>query len=186
MQGKNVMIHIRKATLDDVASLAALIELCTHTLSLNDYDASQIAAALGWVFGVDETLITDGTYYVVESNADEVIACGGWSFRKRPFGGAANTAMNSDLLLDPVKDAAIIRAFFVHPEHVRKGLGRQILDASEQQALAMGFQRAETTATLTGEPLYRANGYVETERVLLEKEGYVPFPAVKMAKKLSC
>jgi hypothetical protein len=70
-------------------------------------------AALGSVFGVDRQLIRDGTYFVVEREG-QIIGCGGWSKRKTLFrGDAIKTGM--DMELDPKRDSARIRAFFVHP-----------------------------------------------------------------------
>ena len=45
------------------------------------YSPAQIEAALGPVFGVDRQLIRDGTYFVVEHDA-QLVGCGGWSRRK--------------------------------------------------------------------------------------------------------
>jgi len=44
----------------------------------------------------------------------ENVACGGWSKRQTLFGGD-QYAGREDSLLDPARDAAKIRAFFVHP-----------------------------------------------------------------------
>lgn len=178
------LLTLRNATLEDADVLRALIQLCTKSLSSRDYDEAQQEAALAWVFGVDTVIIQDGTYYIVECDG-ALAGCGGWSKRQRPFGGDTNSAMNTPVLLDPKKDAAIIRAFFVHPEYNRRGIGRLLLEHSEAQAETEGFTRLETTATLTGFPLYSACGYEETERVMLKKDGYADFPAVKMRKPLS-
>ena len=52
-----------------------------------------------------------------------------------------------------------------HPDFIRRGVGRAILAHCEDAARAEGFRRAEMMATLAGEPLYRACGYAEIERV---------------------
>jgi hypothetical protein len=69
--------------------------------------------ALGPVFGVDQQLIRDGTYFVAEQNG-VMVGCGGWS-RRRSFFGGDGTREREDALLDPRLDAARVRAFFVHP-----------------------------------------------------------------------
>ena len=61
-------------------------------------------------------------------------------------------------LLDPLREAAKIRAFFVHPECARQGIGSRILDACEIAALAAGFQSFEMGATITGERLIFGRG----------------------------
>ena len=45
--------------------------------------------------------------------------------------------------IDPSKDPAKIRAFFVHPSHARKGLARALLEYCEQQAKSEGFSKIE-------------------------------------------
>jgi len=101
-------------------------------------------AALGSVFGVDRRLIRDGTYFIVELDG-ELIGCGGWSKRKTLFGSDHHTTRD-DAELDPMKDAARIRAFFVHPNHARRGIGRAILEACEKAICASGFTAIEALA----------------------------------------
>ena len=58
----------------------------------------------------------------------------------------------------------MIRAFFVHPDHARRGIGRRLLELSEAAAAAAGFQRIEIVATLSGVPLYASFHYETVER----------------------
>jgi GNAT superfamily N-acetyltransferase len=139
-------------------------------------------AALGPVFGVDRNLIRDGTYFVIAVE-DRIAACGGWSRRKALFGGDRHHASGADYV-DPRSEPARIRAFFVHPDFVRRGFGRMILQASESAARAAGFIRGELVATLTGEPLYVAGGYEVIERYEIPLAGGLKLPAVRMGKDL--
>ena len=82
-----------------------------------------------------------------------MVACGGWSQRKTLYGGDVWKG-REDSLLDPRKDAAKIRAFFVHPAWVRRGIGSLLPDACEQAAFAADFRRLEMGATLSGVPLF--------------------------------
>jgi GNAT superfamily N-acetyltransferase len=93
----------------------------------------------------DTQLIADGTYIVVESGTGDriIVGCGGWSKRKTLYGGTRHRA-REDSLLDPRRDAARIRALFVHPEWARRGIGAMILEACEGAAVAAGFPRLET------------------------------------------
>ncbi|HTU68721.1 MAG TPA: GNAT family N-acetyltransferase [Candidatus Baltobacteraceae bacterium] len=147
--------------------LQRLIETSVRGLQAGDYSAAQIEAAIVEVYGVDTTLIADGTYFVAEIPADEtrqrnIVGCGGWSRRKTLFGGDQWHG-HDELLLDPVREAAKIRAFFVHPSWARRGIGTLILDACERAALAEGFRRLEMAATLTGVKFYEARGYARRE-----------------------
>jgi GNAT superfamily N-acetyltransferase len=55
---------------------------------------------------------------------------------------------------------------YTHPDHVRRGIGKMIIDAAEAAARAEGFKRTTLGATLAGEPLYTKCGYVEVDRHL--------------------
>lgn len=171
---------LRTAVPDDVTYLEELIPLSVRELQSGYYSTAQMEAAFGPVFGVDRQLITDRTYFVAELEG-RVIACGGWSKRKSLFGGDA-TRGSEDALLDPAIDAARVRAFFVHPDWARRGIGSAILIASEKAITAAGFARIELVATLVGEPLYKACGYCEIERYEVALDGGLVLPVVRMAK----
>jgi GNAT superfamily N-acetyltransferase len=153
---------LRLATLEDIPAIESLIAASVNGLQAGDYSNEQRAGAIGSVFGVDRQLIRDGTYFVIESNGT-LVACGGWSKRKTLF-GSDNVQGKDDAFLDPAVDAARIRAFFVHPDWARRGLGSQLLEAGEHAAQAAGFERLELGATLTGIPLYERYGFKPLER----------------------
>src|SRR5262249_4001487 len=113
---------------------------------------------------VDTSLIRDHTYYVVETDSGQMVACGGWG-RRRTLFGSDSRAERDESFLDPAKDAAKIRAFFVDPDHARHGLGRLLLEHSERAAMRAGFTAFEMMATLPGIRLYEKFGYAGTERV---------------------
>ena len=191
-------IRIRLAAAGDVPALRLLIEASVRGLQARDYSAEQLEAALRTVYGVDTQLIADGTYFaaeaVVESESESeedsaaapvlvpvLVGCGGWSKRKTLYGGD-QFAGREDSLLDPARDAAKIRAFFVHPAWARRGIGGMILEACEVAARAAGFRRLEMGATLTGVPFYRAKGYEELERVEAPLGDGMTLPIVRMGK----
>lgn len=156
------MHNIRSATPQDVAALNELIALSARALSRDYYTPEETESAIRHVFGVDSELIEDGTYFVVEESG-RFIACGGWSRRRTLFGGDTYANRESGWL-DPAVDAARIRAFFVHPEHARKGLGAALIAHCETEAKHHGFMRMELMSTLPGVPLYEKAGYRQTER----------------------
>lgn len=172
---------IRKAKLDDRAVIERLIEASARGLSLEDYSAQQIEAALATVFGVDTSLILDETYYVAESSG-VLLGCGGWSKRRTLFGGD-QYARRDARELDPQSEAARIRAFFVHPRHARRGIGRALLEKCERAARAHGFRALELMATLPGVRLYEACGYEAGERVehLLKDNVMIEFIPMRKA-----
>lgn len=171
---------LRLARESDIDSLASLIELSTRQLLSRCYTAAQLDAALGPVFGVDRQLIRDGTYFAIEREG-ALIACGGWSRRRAVYGGDRDRA-GGDAELDPLCDAARVRAFFVHPDWERRGLGRMLLVASEDAIRAAGFRHIELVATLAGEPLYAAHGYVVAARYDAPMPSGLSLPVVRMTK----
>lgn len=145
MGSAGMKIWVRKAVLADVARLREVIEASVRGLQAGDYSPPQIESALKSVYGVDTKIISDGTYFVAEvtePNRIAIAGCGGWSKRKTLFGGD-QYAEREDSLLDPARDAAKIRAFFVHPEWARRGIGSLILEACENAARMAGFTRLE-------------------------------------------
>ncbi|MFN7931318.1 MAG: GNAT family N-acetyltransferase [Blastocatellia bacterium] len=176
-------IQLRLAVMEEVPALEQLIAASVRGLSEGYYTAAQIESALVHVFGVDTQLITDGTYFVAEL-AGQPVGCGGWSRRKTLFGGD-QTKTAEDNLLNPQTEPARIRAFFVHPDFARRGIGRQIIEACEQAAQAAGFRQLELAATLPGEPLYRAVGYDAIERWEHQLADGVVLPLVRMGKSFA-
>ena len=156
-------VHLRIATLEDIPQLRTLIDISVRSLHAKFYTSAQIAGALKGVYGVDTQVINDGHYFVVISSSGAIVASGGWSHRSTLFGGDSYSDRHDDTLLDPATQPAKIRAMFVHPDWVRKGIGKMILDAGEGAAREAGFKSMEMSATLNGVPFYGKYGYKEIE-----------------------
>ena len=172
----------RLAREDDIPALEELIPLSVRGLRAHFYSAAQVDAALGSVFGVDRQLIRDQTYFVVEAE-NEIIGCGGWSKRKTLFGSDHQTNRD-DAELDPAKEPARIRAFFIHPTRARRGIARAILEECEKAIRTAGFKSIELAATLPGEPFYAGCGYVSGERSSVPLSDNLNLPIVHMNKTL--
>ena len=127
------MSNLRYAKLEDVDAITKLIALSARQLGGQFYDKNTIESALKSAFGVDTQLIKDQTYFVIEKNS-QLIACGGWSYRKTLFGSDDNNLRDPERL-NPKTDAAKIRAFFIHPDYARQGLGNRIIQHCEQEAI---------------------------------------------------
>ncbi|MFI4909639.1 MAG: GNAT family N-acetyltransferase [Steroidobacterales bacterium] len=175
--------HLREATAADCAQIQELIARSIRALGAGDYSPDQIEGALKGAFGLDSQLISDGTYFVVESDG-RLIGCGGWSYRRTLFGGDARSGRDAGTL-DPSTDAAKIRAFFVDPAAARQGIGSAVLERCESEARRHGFRRAEMMATLPGMRLYEARGYVPGERVEYPVAAGVALEFVPMWKSLT-
>jgi GNAT superfamily N-acetyltransferase len=180
-------LRIRPARLADLPVLRELIAASVRRLQAQDYTPAQMEAALTTVFGVDTQLIADQTYLVVEYYSAQseappiIVACGGWSKRKTLYGADQWTDRHDDLL-DPGSDAAKIRAFFIHPDWARRGVGTLLLDACEDAAKAAGFLRFEMGATLTGAKLFGARGYVPVRNIEVPLCDGEYLPIIQMEK----
>ena len=167
----------------DIPLLERLITASVRGLSVGYYTSEQIDSALIYIFGVDTQLISDGTYYIAEVD-NKIVGCGGWSKRKTLYGGDQAKADDVDSLLDPQTEAARIRAFFIHPDWARRGIGKRIIEVCEEAARQAAFKGAELAATLPGEPLYRACGYEGIEKIDIGLPEGVTLPVIRMRKQL--
>ena len=179
-----MQIEIRLATMADVPRLEPLISESVRGLSPGYYTTDQSESALVYIFGVDTNLISDGTYYVAQSE-NQLVGCGGWSKRKTLYGGDQAKPAAPDDLLNPDTQAARIRAFFVHPDWARRGIGRRIIEVCERAARQADFKTVELVATLPGEPLYKACGYEVAERFDIDLPAGVKLPVARMVKEMT-
>ena len=181
MSNSSPSFGIRLALREDAPALEALITLAIPAL-LGPYLSPAAVQASFAIMGLDTQLIDDGTYFVAAAQG-AIIGCGGWSRRATLYGGDASRGRDAKLL-DPSTQPARVRAMYTHPQWTRRGVGRQILQASEAAAAREGFARAELAATLAGEPLYVTCGYEAVERFEDQTPSGVRVPLVRMAKAL--
>jgi N-acetylglutamate synthase-like GNAT family acetyltransferase len=174
---------LRKATINDIDEVSKLISESIRGLGQQYYDQRQIELSVRSVFGVDRELIEDETYFVAEIEG-KIVGCGGWSKRKTLYGATVYEQGRNSALLDPATEPAKIRAFFIHPEAARKGIGSAILRACEDEAKSCGFRAAEMLSTLPGVPLYSACGYGGDERFEIPIGEGLTIDCVKMSKSL--
>jgi GNAT superfamily N-acetyltransferase len=191
---------LRTPTVADLAAIRELIAASVRGLQ-HEYSEGQREQALASVFTPDTQLIADGTYFILETAEGSFLetaegslmgasngtlaACGGWSWRKTLYGGDHHHASRNAARLDPATEAAKIRAFFVHPQWARRGLGTRLLAACERAAWDAGFRRCEMGATLSGVPLYERHGYRRVADILVDLPGGERLPVVRMEKRLT-
>ncbi|MCZ6617906.1 MAG: GNAT family N-acetyltransferase [Gammaproteobacteria bacterium] len=173
-------ISIDTATLDDCDAIAALIAESAHGLGQNDYTPAEIDAALGSAWGLDTQLVRDGTYFLVHVDGG-LAACGGWSYRSTLFGADGEGSRNAELL-DPAKDSARIRAFFVRPEFARQGIGTLLLEHCENEAKKAGFNSYTLGSTLPGLRLYTVRGYIASDAVEYDLGDGMSMQVIPMTK----
>ena len=176
----NALSH-RLATRYDLDALKSLMDAAIAENQKSFLTPEQIASSRT-IMGLDTQLVDDGTYFVIEHNG-EIAGCGGWS-RRATLYGSNQTPGRDAALLDPMKDAARIRAMYTHPRHTRNGVGRLIMTLCENAARAEGFRTMELMATMSGKPLYEVCGYLPVEPISDDRGG-TPVPLLRMRKALS-
>ena len=173
---------LRIATLEDASRVEALMKESAAAIFPRFYDERQSESAIRYVAEADPMLLADGTYFVLESDG-ELVACGGWSRRARPYTGSGEFA-DEDRSLDPSTEPAMVRAMFVRDDSTRRGLGRRILEECEAAARREGFRQLALMATLPGVPLYQACGFETVDEGELALTDGVTLEYVSMTKSL--
>lgn len=146
------------------------------------YDAQAAESAVRYIAEVDPMLLEDGTYFVLEADA-EIVACGGWSRRDKLYTGSGDLGGDSRLL-DPQAEPARVRAMFVRSDWTRRGLGRRILEECEAAARREGFRRLSLMSTMPGLPLYLAYGFQPLEDVEIPLPDGLTIAGVAMVKPI--
>lgn len=164
---------IRKARMSDRNHLRAMQIDSLRTLAARCYTREEIEAFITFVGTMDDRLIADSTYFVVEAKG-RLLASGGWSRQ------AASHA--AGLPADPT--AAKVRNLFVHRDWARHGLGRSLVERIELEALYAGFDRMELNTPLSGASFWRALGYQATRPIELNMPDGIRFRGLSMSKSL--
>ena len=175
--------RFRLATEADVPAVRRLIETSVRGLSEPLYSRQQVDSALRYLLGPDSQLIADGTYYVADVEG-EIIASGGWS-RRQTLHGGDQFKHGDDSFVDPARDPARLRAFFVDPRWARRGIGGLMFHICSTAARAAGFRELELTATLPGEQLYATLGFAVVERGAVAMPDGVTLETALMRRSLA-
>jgi GNAT superfamily N-acetyltransferase len=171
---------LRPASRTDVTAIAAVMRESVEQLGRGVYSDRQIASSLQFICRPDEHLIDDGTYFVAIIDS-EIAGCGGWSRRQKVYSSSAASG-GEDALLDPATDAARVRAMFVRPVFARRGIGRAILQHSEERAIAEGFTRFQLVAMRSAGTLYESCGYHAVREAPITLEDGVMLECTLMEK----
>ena len=180
----NSLTH-RLATPADAPGIVELMRVAIIENMKTFLSSAEIEAAKE-TMGVDQTLIEDQTYFVIEAvleNQTILVGCGGWGKRKTLYGGD-HSANRDDSYSDPAVDAARIRAMYTHPSWIRRGVGTLLLELGEQAARDAGFKIIELGSTIPGEPFYLARGYREVGRDTHVAANGADNVVIKMVKEL--
>jgi GNAT superfamily N-acetyltransferase len=173
---------LRIATVEDASAIDSLMKESAAALFPRFYGQPESESAVRYVAQVDSVLLSDGTFFVLETDG-ELVGCGGWSRRDRLYTGSGESA-GDGRLLEPATEPAKVRAMFVRADWTRRGLGRRILEECEAAAQREGFRRLALMATLPGVPLYLAYGFRPLEELEITLEDGVTLECVSMDKPI--
>ena len=165
---------IRQARMSDRNHLLAMQVDSMRRLAIHCYTRDEIEAFIAYVGTMDDQLIDEGTYSLVEV-AGRPVASGGWSRMRGNYVGTPP--------VDPT--AAKIRSVFVHHQWARHGFGRMLMERAEREASAAGFDRVELNALLSGVPFYRVLGYEAVRPIALGLPDGITFRGLTMMKVLA-
>jgi GNAT superfamily N-acetyltransferase len=184
MNTKLVLTH-RVATEQDIPAIMDLM-LASITHNMKAFLTTQEIEAAKETMGVDQTLIEDQTYFIIETDQGGetiMVGCGGWGKRKTLYGGD-HTKGRDDSFSNPETAPARIRAMYTHPDWIRQGVGSYLLELGESSAREAGFKTIELGSTIPGEPLYIARGYREVSRTTMIAANGAENTIIKMSKSL--
>ncbi len=150
---------IRKAEVDDILRTRTMQMRAMSLTGAGYYSRAEIDSFLRSIGTMEEAVVAEGHVFVAIDRDERVIGSGGWSrlapcyARFTKAGEIVATGSN------PVPGVATVRSMFVAPELGRRGVGRAIMHAVEEDALDWGIFLLRLTAMLSAERFYRALGY---------------------------
>jgi GNAT superfamily N-acetyltransferase len=176
MSTEQAIFTLRRAHVGDRNRLRAMQALSFRALACEFYSPAEIEAFLTYVGTIDEHLLAEGTYHLIEVDG-EVVASGGWSQFRANFGRSA----------DPAADLSVAktRSVFVHPDWTRHGFGTRLMGRAEAEAFGAGFNEMELNAMLSGVGFYERLGYRRIRDIAVSMPEGVVFRGVTMRKPLT-
>ena len=133
--GDEARIDIRRGTADDAERITPLHVASIRTLCAKDYTPRQIDAWAGWKSPERyRNAMAAGEVFFVAETGDAIV-------------GFAVLARDD------------VKAVYVHPAHVGRGIGSRLLDAVEAHAADSGIPTLRLTSTLTSIGFYESRGY---------------------------
>lgn len=162
-------IELRLATPGDVDVLTALLAASYARLA-EAYDPVLFAKALPLMAAANPKLLASGTYHVALVDGQPA-GCGGWTLD--PPGGGSR-----------IDGVAHIRHFATHPAHLRKGVGRHLLDRCFDEAHQAGAVAMRAWSTLPGEAFYSAAGFVRLRPIDVPMGPGITLPSIEMERPL--
>ena len=145
-------MEIRRFRETDTAQLCDIYYNAIHNVNSANYTADELEA---WA---------PSNSYNVESYAKDTAR---WS-EIMPF---VATQGSTALGFAELEEAGHINCFFVHHEHQGRGAGKMLLEACEDEAKRLGYDKIFAEVSITAKPFFVKMGYRVVRPVLCDIKG---------------
>ncbi|MCY2963223.1 MAG: GNAT family N-acetyltransferase [Planctomycetota bacterium] len=134
---QNAFMHIRPATTTDAEQIGRIYFHTIRTVNQKDYTQAQVEA------------------WAPEASASPE----GWRLKQQNRWTAVAEENGVILGFGELEPTGHIDCFYVHHDHQRRGVGRQLLLAIEEEAGRRELSRLFLEASITAHPFFTAMGY---------------------------
>jgi GNAT superfamily N-acetyltransferase len=166
------VVTFRPARPPDLSGVDALLARSYPKLLAVDYPPSVLVTALPLISRARPELMHCGTYWVAVEAGGAIVAAGGWTM------GAPDGA-------GVVASVGHVRHVVTDVDHVRRGIGRDLMGRAMAQARSASIVRLDCLSTRTAVPFYAALGFQVLGDVDVALRPGIVFPAVKMVCDLA-
>ncbi|WP_371157367.1 GNAT family N-acetyltransferase [Jannaschia sp. 2305UL9-9] len=164
------MSLLRPATPDDAAAIDTLLAASYPRLLAEDYARDVLAAALPRMVRAQPALLASGTFYLLFSTDGALVAAGGWTRQAPGRTGTVQPGVGN------------IRHVAAHPDHLRQGHARPLMQHIIQDARRCGVTRLDCLSTLTAVPFYASLGFDRLANLDVAMGPDITFPSVRMVR----
>lgn len=164
-------LELRPCTLADREIVEAILTVSYGALLKGFYPDGVLQQAVPFMSVAQPALLKSGTYYLMFVDG-EPAACGGWS---RVMPGAKKRYITG---------TAHIRHVATHPDFLRKGLARRILDHSFDAAKKRKAVKMSCFSSLSAVAFYKSVGFHEIGKKSVQFTGDLAFDMMVMERSL--
>ena len=164
-------IALRPTTIDDAEPISALFTASYPVLMTTAYPADLLQDILPVITQTNPTLLSSGTFYMVENDQGQAIGCGGWT-RERP--GSSET----------IPGLSHIRHFATHPDWIGQGIGTAIYKCCEKNARLANTHTFECYSSLNAQAFYESLGFIAQEKFSVPMGPELQFPSIRMYRSI--
>jgi GNAT superfamily N-acetyltransferase len=159
---------IRPALPADTEGVSRMLARSYRALLAPDYDPGLLREALPLISSARPSLLSCGTYFVVEQE-DRILAAGGWTDLS-PHGAPGRSGVGH------------IRHVACDPLVARRGVASLLMRRVSCSARSAGVVELRCQSTLTAVPFYESQGFGILGRIDVRLPTGILFPAVQLLR----